>query len=127
MNGFMASLRRFGRPRRMIRTLDEALRAAVDALPGFPAVDAVISEDTRAALVLGCDGRIMVVRAAGARVSGREIEWAMLRQTYEGIVAETGDRRFGDVTLVGINALDVRRLGGSEAVREPTPRELTDA
>ncbi|KAK0330715.1 hypothetical protein LTR94_031764, partial [Friedmanniomyces endolithicus] len=84
-----------------MRTIDEARDAALDALPGTQAVDAVISADGRAALVLLSDARIALVRTRGRRVSGREVAWPMLRQTYDGIVVETGDRRFGDVALVG--------------------------
>jgi hypothetical protein len=67
------------------------------------------------------------VRIASRRPLAREIEWAMLRQTEQGVVAETGERRFGDVMLHGITAIDVRRLGGSDAAAEPPARELTDA
>ena len=95
----------------MMRTIDEALDAALDALPETQAVDAAISADGRAALVLLSDARIALVRTRGRRVSGREVAWPMLRQTYDGIVVETGDRRFGDVALVGVTALDIRRLG----------------
>ncbi|MEE2916334.1 hypothetical protein [Sphingomonas ginsenosidimutans] len=107
----LAALLGIGRPDRMMRTIDEALDAALDALPGTQAVDAVISADGRAALVLLSDARIALVRTRGRRVSGREVAWPMLRQTYDGIVVETGDRRFGDVALVGVTALDIRRLG----------------
>ena len=107
----LAALLGIGRPDRMMRTIDEALDAALDALPETQAVDAVISADGRAALVLLSDARIALVRTRGRRVSGREVAWPMLRQTYDGIVVETGDRRFGDVALVGVTALDIRRLG----------------
>jgi hypothetical protein len=107
----LAALLGIGRPDRMMRTIDEALDAAHDALPGTQAVDAVISADGRAALVLLSDARIALLRIRGRRVAGLEVAWPMLRQTYDGIVVETGDRRFGDVALVGVTALDIRRLG----------------
>ena len=107
----LAALLGIGRPDRMMRTIDEALDAALDALPGTQAVDAVISADGRAVLVLLSDARIALGHTRGRRVSGREVAWPMLRQTYDGIVVETGDRRFGDVALVGVTALDIRRLG----------------
>ena len=107
----LAGLLGFGGADRMMRTPDEALDAVGVALPAFTAIDAVTGEDGRAALAVTADRRVAVVRVRGSRVSGREVTWPMLRQTIEGIVVETGDRRLGDVTLVGVTALDVRRLG----------------
>ena len=107
----LAGLLGFGGADRMMRTLDEALDAAGVALPDFPAVDAVTGEDGRTALAVTAEGRVAVVRVRGARVSGREVAWPMLRQTADGIVVETGDRRLGDVLVTGVTALDVRRLG----------------
>jgi hypothetical protein len=56
---------------------------------------------------------VLAVRLRGARAIARLVPWTALRQTVEGIVIE-GDRRFGTVTLIGITALDVRRLGQPE-------------
>lgn len=107
----IASWLGFGRVDRMIRSVDEALEAATVALPGFPAFDAVISEDGRLALVIATDGRIAVVRVRSNRAGGRLVDWPMLRQTEEGILIETRDRRFGALVLRGVTALDIRRLG----------------
>ncbi|MBW6533340.1 hypothetical protein ACYZX9_13375 [Sphingomonas citri] len=100
-----------GRAHRMMRSVDEAIEAVGVALPRFAAFDAVIAEDGRAALVIDTTGVIALVLVRGARVRARVIEWAMVRQTYAGILVETGDRGFGDVLLAGVSAIDVRRLG----------------
>jgi hypothetical protein len=97
-----------GRRRRMLRTPEEAVEAAAAAMPGLAAHDAVLGIDGRAGLVLGTDGRVVVVTAAG---KAGTVPWAALRQTGEGVVVETGTRRLGEVLLKGVNALDVRRLG----------------
>ncbi len=107
----LAGLLGFGGTDRMMRAPEEAIEAIGVALPEFPAIDAVTGEDGRTALAVTADRRVAVVRVRGTRVSGREVTWPMLRQTAEGIVVETGDRRLGDLTLVGVTALDVRRLG----------------
>lgn len=93
---------------RMLRTPEEAAQAAEAAIPGLAARDAVVGDDGRAGLVLGDDGRVVVVTAGGRAGA---VPWAALRQTYDGVVVETGTRRLGEVMLKGIHALDVRRLG----------------
>lgn len=97
-----------GRRRRMLRSPEEAVEAAAAAMPGLSAHDAVLGIDGRAGLVLGTDGRVVVVTAAG---KAGTVPWAALRQTGEGVLVETGTRRLGAVLLKGVNALDVRRLG----------------
>jgi hypothetical protein len=104
-------LLRRGRVDRMIRSLDEALAAAAEALPGFHATDAVIGEDGRTALAMAADYRIAVIHIRGRRALGREIGWIAVRQTHDGLEIDPGDRRIGIVLLHGVSALDVRRLG----------------
>ena len=94
--------------RTMLRTPEEAALAAQAAIPDLAVRDAVVGDDGRAGLVLGDDGRVVVVTAAGRAGA---VPWAALRQTYDGVVVETGTRRLGEVMLKGIHALDVRRLG----------------
>lgn len=100
-----------GRAQRMMRSVDEAIAAARTAMPRFEAFDAVIAEDGRAALVIDPTGTIALVLIRGRRAHARTVEWTMVRQTYGGILVETGDRRFGDALLAGLTAIDVRRLG----------------
>lgn len=89
---------------------EDALGAAENALPGFVAVAVIVAVDRRAALVSGEDARLAVLKAHGARVAVREIAWTAVRATPAGIVVETRERRFGRITLCGVDALDVRRL-----------------
>lgn len=111
--GAIMAVMRLRRGRETLRTPEEAAAAAEAAIPGFAVHDAVIGDDGRAALVLGTDGRVVVV-TAGGRVGA--VPWAALRQTFDGVVVETGTRRLGhgrlgEVMLKGVHALDVRRLG----------------
>lgn len=94
--------------RAMLRTPEEAVEAVAVALPGLSVLNAVVGDDGRAGLVLGTDGRVVVVTATGRAGT---VPWAALRQTGEGVVVETGTRRLGQVLLKGVDALDVRRLG----------------
>lgn len=101
----------FGRGERLIHTVDEAIEAVAEALPGFAAFDAAIGDDGRAALTIDATGRLALVIARGSRVRAREVQWPMLRQIDGGIVIETRDRRFGAVVLNRLTAVDIRRLG----------------
>ena len=87
-----------------------AMRQAEEALAGFASCAAVVAPGDRAALVTAEDGRVAVLKAHGARVAVREVAWSEVRSTGSGIVVDTGERRFGRVTLDGVDALDVRRL-----------------
>jgi len=92
---------------------DSAAHAAEQALAGFRAVGALVGDDRAAALVAGAHGRVAVVKRHGARLAVREVRWGQVRATYNGMLVETGERRFGSVTVVGVDVLDVRRLAPS--------------
>lgn len=92
---------------------ESAARAAEEALAGFRAIGALVGDDRAAALVAGAHGRVAVVKRHGARLAVREVRWSQVRATFDGILVETGDRRFGAVTVAGINVLDIRRLAPS--------------
>ena len=40
----------------------------------------------------------------------REVVWRDIRATADGLLVDSGERRFGTVTVAGVNALDVKRL-----------------
>ncbi|NTS63818.1 hypothetical protein HRV97_01415 [Sphingomonas sp. HHU CXW] len=101
----------FGRPNRLLRSPDEVIAAIAETDTAFPAIDALVSNDGRSGLAIDGAGRVLAMRLRGARVIARVVPWTALRQTVEGIVIDSGERRFGTVTLIGISALDVRRLG----------------
>lgn len=103
----------FGRPNRLLRSPDEVIEAIAETKVAFAAVDALVSNDGRSGLAIDVDGGVLAVRLRGARAVAQVVPWTALRQTIEGIVIE-GERRFGTVTLIGITALDVRRLGQPE-------------
>jgi hypothetical protein len=92
---------------------ESAARAAEEALAGFAAIGALVGEDRAAALVAGAHGRVAAIRRHGARLAVREVRWSQVRATFDGILVETGDRRFGAVTVTGIDVLDIRRLAPS--------------
>jgi hypothetical protein len=103
----------FGRLNRLLRSPDEVIAAIAETGVAFAAVDALVSNDGRAGLAIDPNGGVLAIRLRGARAIARVVPWTALRQTVEGIVVE-GDRRFGTATLIGITALDVRRLGQPE-------------
>lgn len=107
----------FGRPNRLLRSPDEVIAAIAETPVAFAATDALVSNDGRAGLAIDAAGQVLAVRLRGARALACLVPWTALRQTIEGIVID-GDRRFGSVTLIGISALDVRRLG------QPQPEEV---
>ena len=96
-----------------IDTPEQAVEAAEQALAGFRAIRALVGEDRAAALVAGTHGRVAAIKRHGARLAVREVRWSQVRATYDGILIETGDRRFGAVTVRGVDVLDVRRLAPS--------------
>lgn len=108
--GGAAAMLRLGRGERMLVEEADAVRAADDAVAGFAGVSAVIGADGRAALVFGEDRRVVVLKVHGARIAARVIDWESVRATPGGMLVETNERRFGAVTLHGVDALDVRRL-----------------
>lgn len=93
-----------------IASPEEAAQAAEAALAGFEAVNCVVGVDGVGALALGADGRLAVIKRHGARAAVRAVEWGNVRSEPAGAVIETGERRFGRVTLAGVDALHLRRL-----------------
>ena len=93
-----------------IASAEDAADAADQCLPGFDTIGAVVGADGSGALAVTDDGRVAVMKRHGARIAVREVSWHALRSTPAGIIVETGERRFGSVSLTGVNALDIRRL-----------------
>ncbi len=100
---------KLGRDKR-IGSPEEAAEAAEAVLAGFHTVGAVVGADGAGALVVDRGGRVAVCKRHGARVAVREVAWTAVRASGEGMVVDTGERRFGRVTVTGVDALDVRRL-----------------
>ena len=105
----IAWLLRLGRDAR-IETAEAAAQAAEAALAGFHTDGAVVGSDGAAALVIGRGGRVAVCKRHGARIAVREVGWTSIRATADGMLVDTGERRFGAVTVRDVDTLDVRRL-----------------
>lgn len=112
---------RLGRDGR-IASAEEAADAAEHALAGFATQGAVVGADGMAALAVGTDGRVAAMKRHGAHIAVREVAWAAVRAAPDGIVVETGERRFGSVSVKGVDALDVRRLAPTGDVRRLAPQ-----
>lgn len=93
-----------------IASPEEAAEAADHALAGFATQGAVVGADGVGALAVDRSGRVAVIHRRGAHIAVREVAWSALRSTGSGIVIETGERRFGEVVVAGVDALDIRRL-----------------
>lgn len=93
-----------------IESPEDAATAAEAMLPGFRTAGAVVGSDGAAALVVGEAGRVAVCRRRGARITAREVVWRDVRATGAGLLVDTGERRFGAVTVAGVDALDVKRM-----------------
>ncbi|HEU0066718.1 MAG TPA: hypothetical protein VFQ57_05700 [Sphingomonas sp.] len=99
------------RPRVLPIELAEDVAVAADAsLSGFASAGAVVGADGAAALVVDAHGRVAVCRRLGKQIAVREVPWTAIRATAGGMMVSSGERRFGDVLVAGVDALDVRRL-----------------
>ena len=105
---------RRARPAR-IDSAEDAATAVERAIPGFAVAGAVVGADGAAALAVSHDNRVAVIAPAGRRIVVREVGWAAVRATADGVVVETGDRRIGGVALAGVDVLDLRRLAPASA------------
>ena len=96
-----------------IATPDDACRIAEELLAGFVARRAIVSKDGGAALVAG-NGTVAVLKRHGAKVAARRLVAPLrLRDAVEGVTIETGERLFGDVTLINVFPDDARALAAS--------------
>jgi len=88
----------------------EARTAAEDALSGFDAVAAEVASDGQAALVLGRDGSLALLKMHGTQVAARRLHPPFETEaTPEGLRIATGDARFGRVTIRGVDAIPAAR------------------
>jgi hypothetical protein len=85
---------------------EEARRIAEEMLSGFDAGEALVGADGRAALVHGRDGSVALLKQHGARVATRRLTAPpATARSPQGLVVESGEARFGPVTLRGIETL----------------------
>lgn len=109
---------RLGRDER-IGSPEDAADATEAALAGFRTSGAVVGSDGAGALVVDGAGRVAVCKRHGARLAVREVGWSDIRATSGGLLVESGERRFGQVIVAGVDALDVKRLSSSGAGETP--------
>lgn len=114
--GGWALLRLRARPQR-IGTPEDAAEAAEASLAGFETQGAVVGADGGGALAIDRAGRVAVMQRRGKRIAVREVAWAALRSTAEGILIDTGERSLGEILVAGVDALDVRRLAPADLKR----------
>lgn len=98
------------RPPARIDSPEEAVRAAEAALAGFAAAGAVVGVGGTGALAVDARGRVAAVKRVGRDLLVREVPWSAVRSTGKAILVETGERALGEVELIGVDALDIRRL-----------------
>jgi len=107
----VARLLRLGESR--IANKAQARQLAEEMLAGFEAHDALVSRDGGAALVAG-NGAFAVLKRHGAQVAARRLIAPLyLKTAVEGVTVATGERLFGDVTLLDVVESDVRGLEAS--------------
>jgi hypothetical protein len=105
-----------------IASAEAAAEAAEHALAGFVTVGAVVGADGAGALAVAEDGRVAAMKLHGARIAVRAVDWSAVRAGAEGVIVETGERRFGRVTLKDVTALDMRRLAPAGDMRRLAPQ-----
>ena len=77
-----------------------ARRTAEEALPGFEAGEAFVSDDGRAAIVLGRDEGVALVKLHGTQPATRRLERPLaIAPEPDGVRVESGERMFGAVAL----------------------------
>lgn len=78
----------------------EAKVAAEDALSGFAALDAVVAEDGKAALVTGVDGSVALLKLHGAQIAARRLHPPLLIARDAGIATiDSGESGFGRIAI----------------------------
>jgi hypothetical protein len=87
-----------------IADVGEAKATAEALLSGFEAERAVVGHDGQAALVHGRDGSVALLKMHGSRIAARRLATLRSEATPDGLRVETGERRFGNVLLKGIDA-----------------------
>lgn len=93
---------------------DATALATASTLVGFAAMEALVGDDRRAAVVVGRHNRVALVTPRGRGLTAREVRWQDVRALAGGLRVEGGR----PVLVAGVNVLDVRRAGGTEMRRE---------
>ena len=103
-----------------IEDADHAAHLAQAAVPGFAAAQITLDRARIGALVRDDAGRVLLIRRHGARFVGTELtSHAGIRLDRHNLTLETGDRRFGTLTIdlgadAQIWAASLRRLSATQ-------------
>ncbi len=103
---------------------DDAERFSEEMIAGFTAIDAATCKDRQSALVLGADGRIVLLKRTGGRYATRALSTPIRCEMPEPgmLVIDSAERFFGKVTICIDDAgLWQRRLCGTEATGAEHP------
>lgn len=98
---------------------DDAERFSEAMITGFTAIDAATCKDRQSALVLGADGRIVLMKRMGGRYAARAMATPIRCEMPEAgmLIIDSAERFFGKVTVCIDDAeLWKRRLCGEEEV-----------
>ena len=87
-------------PERTLKSREEALEAAEEAVSGFSAVALALDADGRGALLRDAQGRVLLLRPHGTHFAGRVLT-AAARARLEGdaLVIDTAEKRYGTARL----------------------------
>jgi hypothetical protein len=123
--GFACALRLGGDVR--IADADHAAQLAAAAIPGFVAEEITLDRARIGALVRDRAGRVMLIRRHGARFVGTLITSHVgIRLDRHTLTLETGDRRFGALTIdlgadAQVWAASLRRLSPVDTAAARAP------
>ncbi|WP_234033944.1 hypothetical protein [Qipengyuania gaetbuli] len=87
-------------PERTLKSREEALEAAEEAVSGFGTVALALDADGRGALLRDAQGRVLLLRPHGTHFAGRVLT-AAARARLEGdaLVIDTAEKRYGAARL----------------------------
>ena len=94
---------------------DDAERFAEEMIAGFQAIDMVTCKGRQAALVLGQDGRVVLLKRTGGRYAARALEPPIRceRPEPDRLIIDSAERHFGRIEVT-LDEADLwqRRLRG---------------
>ena len=87
-------------PEQRLKSREEALEAAEEAVSGFSAVALALDADGRGALLRDAQGRVLLLRPHGTHFAGRVLT-AAAKACLEGdaLVIDTAEKRYGAARL----------------------------
>ena len=103
---------------------DDAERFAEEMIAGFEAIDMVTCKGNQSALVLGQDGRVVLLKRTGGRYAARALEPPIRceRPEPDRLVIDSAERHFGKIEVT-LDEADLwqQRLQGEPGQAGQTP------